>query len=425
MNKYLKSLPIIIIILISNIFASDSLTVYGRIIDTSGVGVVDAKIITEGGVVALSDEDGNYMINISKKYVPIDHQDIVVNTMSDYSVTIYNLLGQKVFDEKYHHSDFTQFAWNGMNKRRELVSSGIYFSILEVNNQVVARNKITIVGQEVLNKRPFINTSLQQIHFPKLSKSSDYNYDMILSLEGENFTNISELKVKIDYNGNNDNVAEAEDIVLNTYEIDYITDIDGNTYKTVKIGDQWWMTENLKVTHYRNGDPIPNVTDEDGWVNLTSGAYCYYDNSDSLGQIFGALYNWYTVDDERSMAPEGWHVPTDREWEELAKYISCNNGGYSKNRDDWQSVGTHLKSTYGWENNRNGIDDYCFAGLPCGYRDEGCFREIDRVLFLWSDYETHEQSAGIRYLFYHKSEFFRASINKLAGFSVRCIKDAQ
>lgn len=167
----------ILLMLTGTIFASDSLTVYGRIIDTSDVGIADAKIITEDGVVTFSDKDGNYMINISKDYVPIDHQDVVVNTISDYSVKIYNLLGQKVFDEKYRQSDFTQFAWNGVNEKGELVSSGIYFSILESDNQTIARNKITIVGQEVLNKRPFVYASIQKINIPNLSKVSDYNYD--------------------------------------------------------------------------------------------------------------------------------------------------------------------------------------------------------------------------------------------------------
>jgi len=411
-------------IISSTVFASDSLTVYGRIIDTSGVGIADAKIITEDGVIAFSDENGNYMINISKDYVPIDHQDIVVNTVSDYSVKIYNLLGQKVLDEKYHHSDFTEFAWNGMNKSGELVSSGIYFSILEVNNQIVARNKITVVGQEVLNKWPFINKSIQKIKVPNLSKSSDYGYDTKLSLEGENFTNISELTIKIDYNGNNDNAAEAEDIVLNAYEIDYIYDIDQNRYKVVKIGNQWWMAENLKVTHYRNGDPVPNVTDGEEWSNLTTCAYCYNDNNDSLGNIYGALYNWYTGVDERNIAPEGWHVPTDEEWEELAQFISDDNGGYYNGIYYWYNVGTHLKTTSGWGLSGSGTDDYGFTGLPAGYRGtSGSYYGMGRYAIFWSATEYDSGSAWGRALYYNSARFTRIRNYESYGFSVRCVRD--
>ncbi len=84
-----------------------------------------------------------------------------------------------------------------------------------------------------------------------------------------------------------------------------VVDIDGNAYNTVKIGNQWWMAENLKVTHYRNGNPIPNVTDDTEWSNLTTGAYCSYDNNDSNINTYGLLYNWYSVDDSRGLAPAG------------------------------------------------------------------------------------------------------------------------
>jgi len=413
----------IAIILISNIFASDSLAVYGRIIDTSSVGIADAKIITEDGVVAFSDKNGNYMINISKDYVPIDHQDIVVNTVSDYSVKIYNLLGQKIFDKKYQHSDFTQFNWNGLNKRGELVSSGIYFSILEVNKQVVARNKITVDGQEVLNKWPFINKSIQKIKVPNLSKSSDYGYDTKLSLEGENFTNISELKVKIEYNGNNDNAAEAEDVVLNTYEIEYITDIDGNVYKTVKIGDQWWMAENLKVTHYRNGDPIKYVTDRDEWYYLTTGAYCYYDNNDSLGQIYGGLYNWFAIDDERNIAPEGWHVPSEDEWDVLKRYLF-------ENEIYWDQQGTALKSQNQWRRQNEsiitGTDIYGFTAIPSGQRYENAeFKNLAKTYNFWLTTEVYKSDTHVRvpYITCTSNATYISNLIKEYGFSVRCVKD--
>ncbi|MCF7815049.1 MAG: fibrobacter succinogenes major paralogous domain-containing protein, partial [Candidatus Cloacimonetes bacterium] len=112
-----------------------------------------------------------------------------------------------------------------------------------------------------------------------------------------------------------------------------VTDIDGNVYQTLVLGDQEWMAENLKVTHYRNGDPIPNVTTNSTWAGLSTNAYCYYDNDPANGDTYGALYNWYAVDDARGLAPEGWHVPTDAEIMELEMYLGmsqqqANSTGY-------------------------------------------------------------------------------------------------
>ena len=94
-------------------------------------------------------------------------------------------------------------------------------------------------------------------------------------------------------------------------------DIDGNIYHTVTIGTQTWMLENLKTTKFRNGESIPNVTDNAAWAGLTSAAWCDYDNSASNGNIFGHLYNWYAATDSRNIAPAGWHVPTLAEWDIL------------------------------------------------------------------------------------------------------------
>ncbi len=90
---------------------------------------------------------------------------------------------------------------------------------------------------------------------------------------------------------------------------DTVTDIDGNVYKTVKIGNQVWMAENLKVIHYRNGDEIPHHADDGDW-NSSTGAWCSYDNEKGNVEIYGRLYNWFAQNDSRGLAPEGWHVPT-------------------------------------------------------------------------------------------------------------------
>ena len=110
-----------------------------------------------------------------------------------------------------------------------------------------------------------------------------------------------------------------------------VKDIDGNTYKTIQIGSQVWMAENLKVTHYRNGDSIDNIPDFDTWNAATKGAWCYYANADYLDAAYGKLYNWYAVNDSRGLCPTGWHVPSYDEWVTLANYLG---GGAVAGRHD-------------------------------------------------------------------------------------------
>ena len=100
-----------------------------------------------------------------------------------------------------------------------------------------------------------------------------------------------------------------------------VKDIDGNIYPTVKIGDQWWMAENLKVTHYRNGDEIPKVTNNSEWDNLRTGAYCNYGNNDNNVDTCGSLYNGYTINDSLILAPRGWRIPTDDDWKQLELFL--------------------------------------------------------------------------------------------------------
>ena len=93
-----------------------------------------------------------------------------------------------------------------------------------------------------------------------------------------------------------------------------LTDIDGNVYPVVKIANKHWISKNLDVTHYKNGDTIPQVQDAATWATLTTGAWCYYENQTANGTTYGKLYNWYAMNDPRGIAPEGWHVPSDVEW---------------------------------------------------------------------------------------------------------------
>src|SRR5665213_2175099 len=156
-----------------------------------------------------------------------------------------------------------------------------------------------------------------------------------------------------------------------------VTDRDGNTYKTVKIGAQEWMAENLDMAHFRNDDPIPNAITAEEWTKAGeegSPAWCYYDNDPVNGKKYGKLYNWFAVNDARGLAPEGWYVPSYPEWAKITNYLGGENVADSK-----------MKSTEGWTSNGNGTNESGFAGLPGGNRyNDGMFLLINNNGDWWS-----------------------------------------
>jgi uncharacterized protein (TIGR02145 family) len=204
-----------------------------------------------------------------------------------------------------------------------------------------------------------------------------------------------------------------------------VTDIDGNIYQTVVIGEQEWMAENLKVTHYRNGDTIPNISIEGDWIGTTSGALCYYDNLIGNVDTCGALYNWYTVDDSRGLAPEGWHIPTDSEWKELEIYLGISPSDADSLNYRGTTEGDLLKSVSGWLNDGNGNNESGFTALPCGYRSSGGsgFGSMGRWAGFPSSSPKDNSYIWGRILFDDSHTIYRAYTGREVGFSVRCIKD--
>lgn len=196
-----------------------------------------------------------------------------------------------------------------------------------------------------------------------------------------------------------------------------VTDIDGNRYKTLKIGAQWWMAENLKVTHYKNGDSIPNVSDPIQWGGLSTGAYCNYGNDQNNVNIYGRLYNWFAIADPRGLAPQGWHIPTDAEWQVLIDSLGGD-----------QVAGGALKDTILWEDPNTGATNYIgFSALPGGGRliliSNFRFMYIRYEAYFWSSNESPPHSALYQMLSYDLSQIIRNTRDKRYGFSIRCVKD--
>jgi uncharacterized protein (TIGR02145 family) len=206
-----------------------------------------------------------------------------------------------------------------------------------------------------------------------------------------------------------------------------LTDIDDNTYQAIKIGNQWWMAENLKVTHYRNGDAIPNITNNTDWNALSTGAYCEYnDDINNLG-TYGRLYNWFAVNDSRNIAPAGWHVPSDAEWKQLEMYLGMSQTEADATGTRGIDVGGKLKeigTTHWLDPNTGATNESGFTGLPGGYRyGNGYYGGIGRYVYYWSATEGYDGGIWDRGLSYNISGVGRYSDIKQNGNPVRCVKD--
>ena len=206
------------------------------------------------------------------------------------------------------------------------------------------------------------------------------------------------------------------------------TDIDGNIYQTVTIGTQVWMAENLKVTHFRNGEAIPNVTDSTEWRNLTTGAYCNYANDIINVDTYGRLYNWYAIHDNRGIAPEGWHVPSDEEWKQLELYLGMSQADADTTGYRGTTEGGKLKEagTVHWRSPNTDATNECgFTALPGGHRTNspGQFASLGDYAGYWTASEENSYGAWYRALYYTYAQVARGSISKRSGRSDRCVKD--
>ena len=214
-----------------------------------------------------------------------------------------------------------------------------------------------------------------------------------------------------------------------------VTDADGNVYTTVKIGTQEWTVENLRVTKYNDGTAMPKVTDSVSWFTLITPEYCFYNNTTNADSIkkCGALYNWYAVNTKK-LAPAGWHVPTDSEWEVMQSYLVMHGYNYDGTTDtssnaiamalaaktDWDSYPG--AGTPGYDLTKN--DSLGFSALPVGCRiNYGAFLGKGGYGGWWSASEGDSSSAWGRFLTFNDDYLGRGNSFKSSGFSVRLVKD--
>lgn len=214
---------------------------------------------------------------------------------------------------------------------------------------------------------------------------------------------------------NSEGVAYSDLVSFRTSTPDAVLDIDGNEYTTVIIGDQTWMVENLKVTHYRNGDPIERVTVMSEWDSEV-GKYGIYNNIDAVADIAGNLYNWYVLNDPRNIAPEGWRVPTEDDWTNLVNYLGGEAvaGGKLKSTDPlhWGSPNTGATNSSGFTAVGGGLATPTRLGL--NLQIQGIY---------WCSTELNSTTGLIRIMEYNHTQAIYSGATKKSAYSVRLIKD--
>jgi uncharacterized protein (TIGR02145 family) len=280
---------------------------------------------------------------------------------------------------------------NGYQFSEKLLSSG-------KSNGTAIIDRVSNITQTVSEKKPI-----------KGSKGVQGTVDMVYNTgERLKYTAVS---------GNNRTVMTGIPTADNTVTFTFTEckDGDNNYYPAIQIGTQLWMAENLKTTKYNDGaTSIPNVTGNNAWINLTSPAYCWYNNDEAAYKnTYGALYNWYTVSDG-NLCPTGWHVPSDPEWSTLVSSLGGNNvaGGILK-----ETGLTHWNSP-----NLGATNEYGFTALPGGSRGD-IFFDIGKYGDWWSSTKSSSTDA-----WYWEVGFSNVVVNKdadniLMGFSIRCIKN--
>ena len=305
-------------------------------------------------------------------------------------IEVYNVAGQKVKTllNRFQNTSGS-VIWDGTNDQGRPVTAGLYIYSMQTKDDKYNKKMLLIDGgssgiSTMATRVDPQHSTIQTVNKNRLSNQ------FVLKISGENILSYQEL-IKI--NGNTTRNVTVKRAV---------TDIDDNVYQAVKIGKQWWTAENLQVIHYRNGDAIPEITNNSEWIGLSTGARCAYDNDVSNVSTYGYLYNWYAVDDSRNIAPAGWHVPTHEEWQALVDYLGGKRfGGKLK-----ETGTTHWHSPNVGATNESG-----FSALPAGLRvsHSGAFDRSD--------------SAWGRFMYHGSLYIFRSLTNKNEGFSVRLIRD--
>jgi len=372
-----------------------------------------------------ANKPGNFTLhqNYPNPFNPSTVIEYELNKPSHITIEIYNVLGQKIrtlFDG-YQAAGPGRVIWDATNDWGQGVSAGVYIYSLRRGSVHINKKMVLIDGQQgTINSTMSSSRDANIAGLNVLRKPLSDQYT--LTVTGPDIASWEQQNLEITGNTTLDiSVART------------VTDIDGNVYGTVKIGAQRWMAENLKVSRYRNGRIIPEVTNDANWVLLFYGARCKYDNDENNVDTYGYLYNFYVIEDSGNISPEGWHVPTDDDWKELEMYLGMSQSeadtvGYrgtdegsklAGRADLWPDGILKINAAFGASG---------FFGLPGGSRQNsvnypGTFFQLGNIAYFWTASWSGDLYAWYRILNNGRSDVLRDNIGKRFGYSIRCVRD--
>lgn len=331
-----------------------------------------------------------------------------------------------------------QFIANAQESiQMSLLSGGVGGSLIYQEEHEVITDEYGLIkinvgcGQNTFGIWDNIDWSLDNIAFT-LSRLNQGSWQLIgsQSLQSVPFAlHAEDIAMRVSLQGDTLWVGKSYSIVPGVSAANLpeniVFDFDGNAYSSVVIGQQEWMTTNLHVLHYRNGDPIPTGLTDAAWGSTTSGAVAVYNNIDSNLDTYGGLYNWYAVTDTRGLCPTGWHVPSDAEWTNLMAFADPSTNTTCGSCFQSSLAGGPLKSAFQWNSPNTGATDLYGLSLTGGGDkvSSGGYLNQGNQGYYWSATASSSTNAWYRRFSYNNTNVGRLNDSKLDGFSVRCLKD--
>ncbi|MBN2416279.1 T9SS type A sorting domain-containing protein [bacterium] len=351
--------------------------------------------------------------NYPNPFNPSTVVGFIVNEPGPVTIDIYDIRGRKIrklLDGFQQESGW--IVWDATDDNAVPVAAGVYICCL---NTADTRTAIKMVLSDGRHRSLSPAAALPLPPVPAgesnaLTPQPDRYKMLITGTDIRPFT-----MENIVVSGNHHVAVTVERVVR---------DNDGTLYDVVKIGDQWWMAENLKVRRFRNGEVIPFITGYvDEWANLSTPGSCVYGDSEDTPESYGLLYNWYALADNRGITPPGWHVPSDLEFKELESFLGLTGTQLDSIGRRGSDQGMKLKSQTFWADDGNGTNETGFCALPCGYRvKEGYYGSETRACAFWTLTQIGE-NAWYRSLGGQSSQIYRNHTDKVYGFSVRLVRD--
>jgi uncharacterized protein (TIGR02145 family) len=377
---------------------------------------------------------GEKELFISQNYPnPISDQtkvDVYLPENTAISVRIYDLVGRTLLTRSYQlNSGFHTF-------NIQAGSESVYFLAMDAASQSKTIKLINAPGTIQTSAGlglEYLGVSAQgQFNHKTVAVQGNFVFNLGDELKFTASTALGELAITAIPEENQAFTFEYYVTGTPCPDMPTVTDIDGNVYNTVLIGEQCWLKENLRTTHYRNGTEIPYPgSDDAAWNSNTSGAYAWYNNDIEWKDSYGALYNWYATVNENGLCPTGWHVPTHDEWTVLTDFIGGLEAPHGNELRSCKQLNAPLPGGCNtaehprWDNHNTnyGTDDYGFALLPTGYRGGGPFFSMGNNTHLWSSTNYGPAHAYGRNLYLGNGAMGVYSGQAKNGFAIRCVRD--